>query len=84
MQIHIEKQTVYQHHYYVEITDELKAQLSELGVDLSDTDNWLKVDWLNFWEAIEELDYLVDNELIQEDEILGSYEEIVNLWTEDK
>lgn len=84
MQVHIEKHTVYQHHYYVEITDAIKAQLSSMfEIDLSNIDDWTKKDWEGFWEAIEELDYLVDNELIQEDEILGSYEEIENIWTED-
>ena len=82
MQIHIEKEVTYQYHYYVEVTDELKAQLPQF--DLSDTDDWLKADWYNFWEAIEDLDYGAQEELIQEDEEHTSYEEIVNLWIEDK
>ena len=82
MQIHIEKRVVYNYHYYVQVDDELKELMPSW--DFSNTENWTKKDWEDFWEQVEDLDYGAQEEMIQEDEELGSYEEIVSLWTEDK
>lgn len=82
MQIHIEKQVTYNYHYYVQVDDELKELMPSW--DFSNTEEWTKKDWEDFWEAVEDLDYGAQEEIIQEDEEHTSYEEIVGLWTEDK